>query len=123
MALVRHLLDLIAQLDLFLSSTWGRADQQTSHDSNRVWGVWFCAQIDRGIGLAVELAHTVRMGPGYCATRGSMVSSVYTLHGRRCYQPAVERILVKRWQGLDGGDVIADNRQLAIAVVEQAATQ
>src|SRR6266496_3398422 len=27
----------------FLSSTWGRADQQTSQDSNRVWGVLFCA--------------------------------------------------------------------------------
>jgi hypothetical protein len=27
---------------LFSSSTWGRADQQTSHDSNRVWGVLFC---------------------------------------------------------------------------------
>src|ERR1700756_962677 len=30
---------------LFLSSNWGRADQQTSHDSNRVWGVLFCEQI------------------------------------------------------------------------------
>ena len=29
---------------LFLSSTWGRADQQTSQDSNRVWGVLFCAR-------------------------------------------------------------------------------
>src|ERR1700680_3712710 len=27
----------------FSSSTWGRADQQTSQDSNRVWGVLFCA--------------------------------------------------------------------------------
>jgi hypothetical protein len=25
-----------------LSSTWGRADQHSSHDSNRVWGVLFC---------------------------------------------------------------------------------
>ena len=31
--------------------TWGRADQQTSHDSNRVWGVLFCAQIGREIAL------------------------------------------------------------------------
>ena len=30
-------------LSLLLSSTWGRADQQTSHDSNRVGGVLFCA--------------------------------------------------------------------------------
>ena len=28
---------------LFSSSTWGRADQHTSQDSNRVWGVLFCA--------------------------------------------------------------------------------
>ncbi len=28
----------------FLSSTWGRADQHTSRDSNRVWGVLFCAK-------------------------------------------------------------------------------
>ena len=34
-----------AELELFSSSTWGRADQQTSHDSNRVWGVLFCAHI------------------------------------------------------------------------------
>src|SRR5260370_13702323 len=27
---------------LFSSSTWGRADQQTSRDSNRVWDVLFC---------------------------------------------------------------------------------
>jgi hypothetical protein len=26
---------------VFLSSTWGRADQQTPRDSNRVWGVLF----------------------------------------------------------------------------------
>jgi hypothetical protein len=32
----------------FLSSTWGRADQQTSQDSNRVWDVLFCAQIRLG---------------------------------------------------------------------------
>jgi hypothetical protein len=25
-----------------LSSTWGRADRHTSHDSNRVWGILFC---------------------------------------------------------------------------------
>ncbi len=31
----------------FLSSTWGRADQQTSHDSNRVWGVLFCSPVFR----------------------------------------------------------------------------
>ena len=30
----------------FLSSTWGRADQHTSHDSNRVWGVLFCTPSD-----------------------------------------------------------------------------
>src|SRR5271165_2007774 len=29
---------------VFLSSTWGRADQQTSRDSNRVWGVLFCGE-------------------------------------------------------------------------------
>ena len=34
-------------LFLFSSSTWGRADQQTSHDSNRVWGVLFCRCISR----------------------------------------------------------------------------
>ena len=28
---------------MFSSSTWGRADQQTSRDSNRVWDVLFCA--------------------------------------------------------------------------------
>src|SRR5271154_447834 len=32
------------RVKLFMSSTWGRADQQTSRDSNRVWGVLFCGQ-------------------------------------------------------------------------------
>src|SRR5215469_1630977 len=32
------------RVELCLSSTWGRADQQTSQDSNRVWGVLFCAR-------------------------------------------------------------------------------
>jgi len=32
------------RVTLSLSSTWGRADQQTSQDSNRVWGVLFCAE-------------------------------------------------------------------------------
>jgi hypothetical protein len=34
------------RLVLFLSSTWGRADQHTSHDSTRVWGVLFCTPSD-----------------------------------------------------------------------------
>ncbi len=37
-----HLPNSGSRLELFLSSTWGRADQQTLHDSNRVWGVLFC---------------------------------------------------------------------------------
>ena len=36
-----HLPDSCAALKLFSSSTWGRADQQTSQDSNRVRGA-FC---------------------------------------------------------------------------------
>ena len=45
-----------------MSSTWGRADQQTSHDSNRVWGVLFCAQIGREIGLreVISIHRTMR---------------------------------------------------------------
>ncbi len=43
-ALPSHLPDSRSVVELFLSSTWGRADQQTSHDSNRVWGVLFCAR-------------------------------------------------------------------------------
>jgi len=31
------------ELCFSLSSTWGRADQHSSHDSKRVWGVLFCA--------------------------------------------------------------------------------
>jgi hypothetical protein len=38
-----HLLKTRPVLCSFLSSTWGRADQQTSHDSNRVRDVLFCA--------------------------------------------------------------------------------
>jgi hypothetical protein len=46
---------------LFSSSTWGRADQQTSHDSNRVWDVLFCAQIGREIGLRrISIHRTMR---------------------------------------------------------------
>src|SRR5450432_1077769 len=45
MAHPSHLPDAVANVKLFLSSTWGRADQHTSHDSNRVWGVLFCAKL------------------------------------------------------------------------------
>src|ERR1700690_4223230 len=45
-----------AGLELFLSSTWGRADQQTSRDSNRVWGVLFCGQ-NRFSGGRVRAMH------------------------------------------------------------------
>ena len=37
-----YLLGVALRLVLFLSSTWGRADRHTPHDSNRVWGVLFC---------------------------------------------------------------------------------
>jgi hypothetical protein len=44
MAHPSHLPDAGTDVELSLSSTWGRADQHTSHDSNRVWGVLFCPQ-------------------------------------------------------------------------------
>src|SRR3954454_3347324 len=46
------------RVSLFLSSTWGRADQQTSRDSNRVWGVLFCAHIHSFIGASIAAGTT-----------------------------------------------------------------
>src|SRR4029077_3264340 len=43
MARQSHIRPSRSAIVLFSSSTWGRADQQTSRDSNRVWDVLFCA--------------------------------------------------------------------------------
>src|ERR1700674_3608210 len=44
-ALTGHFLPPRPALFLFLSSTWGRADQQTSRDSSHVRGVLFCTPL------------------------------------------------------------------------------
>src|SRR5579863_28627 len=49
-----------------LSSTWGRADQQASHDSNRVWGVLFCALISTPPGRSPRLVAGVLAGAVAC---------------------------------------------------------
>src|SRR6267154_6424008 len=45
MARQSHILLSRSKIVLFSSSTWGRADQQTSRDSNRVWDVLFCGKL------------------------------------------------------------------------------
>jgi hypothetical protein len=39
--------------------------------------------------LTVDFAHTVRMGPGYCATRESMVSGLPPPNSRLCHRIAL----------------------------------
>jgi hypothetical protein len=56
-------------------------------------------------------------GPGILRDQGTDGKQRDTFHGRLCHQHAIERILVKCRQAFDGDSVIADDRQLAIAIV------
>ena len=45
------------------------------------------------------------------------------LDSRLCHQDPIEGILVNRWQAIDGNDVIAADRQLAVSVVQKTPAQ
>jgi len=91
---------------LFLSSTWGRADQQTSHDSNGVWGVLFCAQIGSRDWTRPGISLHCPYWPAILRDQRIDGKQRDTLYRRLCHQHAIERILVKRRQALDGDNVI-----------------
>ena len=60
--------------------TWGRADQQTSHDSNRVWGVLFCTQMGRESGLREVISIDQTMRRQFMRPREPKLRPQLTLH-------------------------------------------